>query len=149
MRKWVTLMSNYRFGFGRKSKKICVQLRAKRHLCTQWNLKSDNLQYNTLGCLDKRLIDQASDFPSIIFSIILLIKWCPIFDSSPLVQNSKFNNLLWVHWFLCKNLSNFGYPAWKLHNPYCHSGHIRKPIIKMEVILFVRINFPCPWIEPA
>ena len=31
------------------------------------NLKSDNLQYNTLGRWDDRLIDQASDVPSIIF----------------------------------------------------------------------------------
>ena len=30
-------------------------------------LKSDNLQYNTLGRWDERLIDQASDVPSIIF----------------------------------------------------------------------------------
>ena len=29
--------------------------------------KSDNLQYNTLGCWDERLIDQVSDVPSIIF----------------------------------------------------------------------------------
>ena len=25
-----------------------------------------------------------------------------------------------VCWFLGKNLSNFIYPVWKLHNPYCH-----------------------------
>ena len=31
------------------------------------NLKSDNLQYNKLGRWDVRLIDQSSDFPSIIF----------------------------------------------------------------------------------
>ena len=31
--------------------------------------KSDNLQYNTLGRLDERLIDQASDVPSIIFKL--------------------------------------------------------------------------------
>ena len=42
---------------------------------------------------------------------------------SPLVQFSKFKNLLWVCWFLCKHLSNFLCPVWKLHNPYCHSHH--------------------------
>ena len=26
-----------------------------------------------------------------------------------------------VCWYLCKNLSNFVYPVWKLHNPYCHN----------------------------
>ena len=30
------------------------------------------------------------------FQIILLLKWCPIFDSWLLIQNSKFNNILWV-----------------------------------------------------
>ena len=37
------------------------------------------------------------------------------------VQFSKFKNFLWVCWFLDKNLSNFIYPVWKLHNPYCHT----------------------------
>ena len=31
------------------------------------NLKSDNLQYNTLGQWDDNFIDQVSDVPSIIF----------------------------------------------------------------------------------
>ena len=44
-----------------------------------------------------------------------------LFDSSPLIQNSKFNDFLWVCWFLRKILSNFVTPAWKLHNLYCHS----------------------------
>ena len=34
------------------------------------NLKSDNLQYNTLGQWDDRFIDQVSDVPSIIFFMI-------------------------------------------------------------------------------
>ena len=38
------------------------------------------------------------------------------YGSSPLIQNPKFNNILWVSWFLCKNLSNFVPPAWKLYN---------------------------------
>ena len=36
------------------------------------------------------------------------------------VQFSKFDNFLWVCWFLGKNLSNFISPVWKLHNLYCH-----------------------------
>ena len=44
-----------------------------------------------------------------------------LFDTSPLVQFSKFKNFLWVSWFLGKNLSNFVPPVWKLHNPYCHN----------------------------
>ena len=55
-----------------------------------------------------------------IFKSLYLLKSCPIFDTSPLTQFSKFNNFLWVCWFLGKNLSNFVPPVWKLHNPYCH-----------------------------
>ena len=35
-------------------------------------MKSDNLQYNTLGRWNDRLIDQASDVPSMIFFHIFL-----------------------------------------------------------------------------
>ena len=37
-----------------------------------------------------------------------------------LAINPKFNSFLWICWFLCKNLSDFVPPAWKLHNLYCH-----------------------------
>ena len=60
-------------------------------------------------------------FDKINFKIFLLRKWCPIFDSSPLIQNLKFNNFLCVCWFLGKNLSKFVSPVWKLHNQYCHN----------------------------
>ena len=56
-----------------------------------------------------------------IFKSLYLVEWCPIFDNSPLTQFSKFNNFLWVCWFLGKNLSNFVPPAWKLNNPYSHN----------------------------
>ena len=46
------------------------------------------------------------------------------FDTSPLHQFSKSNNFLWVCWFLCKNLSNFQPPTWKLNNPYYHTAHM-------------------------
>ena len=57
------------------------------------------------------------------FKSLYLLKWCSIFDTSPLTQFSKFNNFLWVCWFLGKNLSNFVPPVWKLHNLYCHNLH--------------------------
>ena len=56
-----------------------------------------------------------------IFKSLYLKKWCPIFDSSLIILNSKFNHFLWGCWFLCKNLSNFVPPAWKRHKPYCHN----------------------------
>ena len=61
-----------------------------------------------------------------IFKSLYFLKWCPIFDTSPLTQFSKFNNFLWVCWFLGKNISNFVYSAWKLNNPYCHNRYAGK-----------------------
>ena len=49
-------------------------------VCYGRNLKSDNLKYNTLGRWDDRLINQASDVPSIIFFIIS----CKILCKNPL-----------------------------------------------------------------
>ena len=60
-----------------------------------------------------------------------------LFGTSPLVQFSKFKKFLWVCWFLGKNLSNFVPPVWKLHNPYCHSGHHRpNQDIPLQCIFF-------------
>ena len=42
-----------------------------------------------------------------IFKSLYFLKWCPIFDTSPLTQFSKLNNFLWVCWFLGKNLFDF------------------------------------------
>ena len=62
-----------------------------------------------------------------------------LFDTSPLHQFSKFNNFLWVCWFSCKNLFNFVYPVWKLHNPYCHN---MKQVCKKEsAYLNMRFSF--------
>ena len=72
---------------------------------------SDNFWYRKLTLKVERLGDLA------------------LFDTSPLTQFSKFNNFLWVCWFLGKNLSNFVPPVWKVHNPYCHTYHsITKPV---------------------
>ena len=53
----------------------------------------------------------------------LLKLWFLKTSEAPLIQFLKFNNFLWVCWFLGKNLSNFVPPVWKLHNPYCHTVH--------------------------
>ena len=71
-----------------------------------------------------------------IFLNFLLLKWCPIFDSSPLIQNSKFNNFLWLCWFLCKYLSNFIHLSWKLRNPYCHNTYPRVPNERVTFIFY-------------
>ena len=62
------------------------------------------------------------------FKSLYFLKWCPIFDTSPLTQFSKFHNFLWVCWFLGKNISNFVPTVWKLHNPYCHTRHSESEI---------------------
>ena len=64
---------------------------------------SDNFWYRKLTLKIKRLGDFA------------------LFDSYPLNQFSKFDNFLWVCWFLGKDLSNFVPPVWKLHYQYCHN----------------------------
>ena len=75
----------------------------------------------------------------LIKSLYYVLKWCPIFDSSPFIQNLKFNNFFWICWFLCKNLSNFLPPAWKLHNPYCHSGYTS--LVFAQYCLFTAVFF--------
>ena len=35
-----------------------------------------------------------------IFKSLYFLKWCPIYDSSPLQQFSKFKYFLWICWFL-------------------------------------------------
>ena len=63
-----------------------------------------------------------------------------LFDSSPLIQNSKYTNLLWVCWFLCKNLSNFVSSAGKLNNLYYHNGNTLGSKMYGIVGLFMKLN---------
>ena len=72
-----------------------------------------------------------------------------LFDTSPLVQFSKFKNFLWVCWFLGKNLSNFVPPVWKLHNPYnveheafCRNLRLDGPIVWSDPFRFMVIFLP-------
>ena len=73
------------------------------------------------------------------FKSLYLLKWCSIIDTSPLTQFSKFNNFLWVCWFLGKNLSNFVPPVWKLHNPYCHKLYKQNFLLAKESVLSVQV----------
>ena len=57
------------------------------------------------------------------FKSLYFLKWCPI------LQFSKFNNYLWVCWFLGKNISNFVSPDLKLHNLYCHKCKVVNTIV--------------------
>ena len=44
-----------------------------------------------------------------------------------------------VCWFLCKNLSSFVYPVWKLHDPYCHNwlSLVCNPLPSMIPLFYV------------
>ena len=70
-----------------------------------------------------------------------------LFDTSPSIQFLKFNNCLWVGWFLGKNLSNFAPPVWKLHNPYCHNVQtitltsLRDLYCNIEFARLIHVNF--------
>ena len=52
-------------------------------------------------------------FDTLFFKSLYLLKWCPIFDTFPLTQFSKFNSFLWVCLFLGKNLSDFVPPPFE------------------------------------
>ena len=41
------------------------------------------------------------------FKSLYLLKWCPIFDSSPLLQFSKFNNFIWLQLIYSQNFFKF------------------------------------------
>ena len=54
---------------------------------------------------------QKSEFLKLIISFFHYF-WC---QNLTFKVNFLFNNFLWVCWFLCKNLTNFVPPVWKLH----------------------------------
>ena len=51
-----------------------------------------------------------------IFEPLYFLKSCPIFDELVLPIFSKYNGLLWVYWFLAKNLAFYDPPFLKFHN---------------------------------
>ena len=75
-----------------------------------------------------------------------------IFDSSLLIQNSKFNNFLWLCWFLGKILSKFVSTVWKLQNLYCRndkpSTYCNRTTAKVIVCCFWNLDdCTVPWFE--
>ena len=99
-----------------------------KDFCLKINIPKGNCWILRFGVMGRFQKVPKFDFQSqlSIFKLFYFLKWCSIFDTSPLHQFSKFNNFLWTCWFLGKNLSNFAPPAWKLNNPYyrigCHWG---------------------------
>ena len=97
-----------------------------KYFCLRINRLKGNYWILRIGCLNwyssmkKKLrnIRMIFDVENRLWSQILVKFWY-----SPLTQFSKFNNFLWVCWFLGKNISNFVPLIWKLHNPYCHNLH--------------------------
>ena len=58
-----------------------------------------------------------------IFKSLYFLKWCPIFDSSPLLQISKFNNFIWLKLIFSQKPFWFCIPPLKTPQPvlpyYC------------------------------
>ena len=48
---------------------------------------------------------------------------CPIFVALTLLLFTRYQNFLWGCWFLCKTVTDFGYPSWKLKNPADHNAN--------------------------
>ena len=46
---------------------------------------------------------------------------CAIFIGSSLCLFTRYQNFLWLCWFLCLNVTNFGCPRLKLNNPIDHT----------------------------
>ena len=63
--------------------------------------------FNFENCCNRGASKSAKIALSKSIVVCLLLKWCPIFDSSPLHQFSKFNNFLWVCWFLVFRQKSF------------------------------------------
>ena len=72
-----------------------------------WNLSLFFMNRYTFFVID--IFDKTN------FQITLLLKWCPIFVSSP--DTNSRNSII----FFGKNLSIFVFPDLKLHNRYCNS----------------------------
>ena len=64
-------------------------------------------------------------------------------EANPLVQFSKFNNFLWVCWFLGIHLSNF-VPPWKLDNPYYHRHTVLQCVLNFFAPLVPSL---CPYLQ--
>ena len=63
---------------------------------------------------------------TLTFKSRFFLKWCPIFDRSPLLQFWKFHNFIWLQLICSQRNSNFLSLSWKLHNQYCHSENATK-----------------------
>ena len=82
------------------------------------------------------------------FSITLFSKMMPNFYTNPLNKFSKFNNFLWVCYFLGKNLSNL-YPPFENSTPRIATLPLLSTFLKILVasslnFLLEQINGYCP-----
>ena len=97
---------------------IILVIKWFKNWCYQKMSIIKNVLLNWYSSMKKKLrkIPMIFDIKTIFESQIL-----GLFDTSPLHQFSKFNNFLWVCWFLGKNISFFVSPDFKLHNLYSHN----------------------------
>jgi hypothetical protein len=57
------------------------------------------------------------EFRSTFFELLYFLKWCPCFDSSPLIQFSKFNNFIWLQLIFSQKPFQFCFPLLKTPQP--------------------------------
>ena len=89
-------------------------------LCA-WNLQPANIKKLFFQIMMQKSFVKFAYKNDINVNIYLLSKIQQTAVFLPkLIQFSKFNDFLWVCWFLGKNQSNFVPPAWKLGNRYYH-----------------------------
>ena len=73
-------------------------------------------------------------FDRINFWITLLLKWCPIFDKPPLIQNSKFDNFLWVCQMSILMQKSFWFCIPRLKTP--------QPVLPLQSAITARASLP-------
>ena len=78
-----------------------------------------NVILNSYFSMKKKLRKISNDFWH--RKLTLKVKfWHFLTPPHYILQFAKFNDILWICWFLAKNLSNFLSLSWKLHHRYCH-----------------------------
>ena len=82
----------------------------------QFDIKSQFSISNIIGVYLIYFIKEYQ-IKNLFFCYWHFLKWCPILDNFPSLQSSKFNNFLWVSWFLGNKSFLFCSPCLKTQQP--------------------------------
>ena len=123
------------------------------------NFQKKNLNKQALNCLIYKFFFALKYYPRFIIHYLgewedennwLLKLWFLNTFEAPIDPILKFNNFLWLCWFLRKNiagknLSNFVPPVWKLYNSCCHNEHKKSPTYLKWKLCCLKMVL-CEWI---